>query len=193
MFLKGQLHTHTTFSDGRATPQQAANRYAELGFDFIAFTDHDHLLKTSYRGAIETVKSNMLIYFGIELTVSTRWGYVHVSMMEGDKEVLHTFNHPGENSFTIRHTLEAIEDVLTNHPVDAVEITHHGFYTPLYDTDAIPYPKVATDDSHNSMGCGRAWIELEARKDKDSIIKAVKNGDFSCCYAKTQAPRMVIA
>jgi hypothetical protein len=193
LHLKGQLHIHTTFSDGRPTPQQAAITYEMLGYDFIAYTDHDHLLKPSYRGAIEGVKSKMLIFFGIELTISTRWGYVHVSQVEGENETLYTFNHPGENGFTVKHTMEAIEDVLKDHPVDAVEVTHHGFYTPLYNVDAIPYPKVATDDSHASNGCGRAWIELDAKKDKDSIIRAVKNGDFTCCYAKTQPQRMVIA
>ena len=45
MLLKGCLHTHTTASDGNLTPQQTADAYADLGYDFIAFTDHDYLLK----------------------------------------------------------------------------------------------------------------------------------------------------
>ncbi len=45
MLLKGSLHIHTTCSDGEMTPQEVANAYAERGFDFIAFTDHDYLLK----------------------------------------------------------------------------------------------------------------------------------------------------
>jgi predicted metal-dependent phosphoesterase TrpH len=191
--LKGQLHIHTTFSDGRLTPQATADVYKGLGYDFIAYADHDHLLKTSYREAIEAVKTPMLVFFGIELTIGTRWGYVHVSMIEGKKEVLHTFNHPGENGFSVKHTLEAIEDVSKAIKVDAVEITHHGFYTPEYNTGEIPYPKVATDDSHAAMGCGRAWIELDSKKDKDSIIKAIKKGDFECCYARSQAVKMTIA
>jgi hypothetical protein len=193
MHLKGQLHIHTTHSDGRLMPQQAADEYSGLGFDFIAYTDHDHLLKSSYRDAIKAVKTKMLVFFGIELTIGTRWGYVHVSRIEGDKEILHTFNHPGEHGFSVQHTMEAIEDVSKNLSIDAVEITHHGFLSKEYDTNAIPYPKVATDDSHATMGCGRAWIELDATKKKDSIIKAIKNGDFSCCYIKTPLKRMVIA
>ena len=35
MTLKGQLHTHTTFSDGTLTPQEVADIYAALGFDFL--------------------------------------------------------------------------------------------------------------------------------------------------------------
>ena len=45
MILKGQLHTHTTFSDGTMTPQEVADAYAALGFDFLPFTELDHLLK----------------------------------------------------------------------------------------------------------------------------------------------------
>jgi len=46
MLLKGCLHTHTTCSDGVLTPQQTADAYGDRGYDFIAFTDHDYLLKS---------------------------------------------------------------------------------------------------------------------------------------------------
>ena len=72
MHLKGQLHVHTTFSDGRLTLQEATDVYEDLGFDFIAITDHDHLLKPAYRAAVEGVRSNLLVFFGIELTLHTR-------------------------------------------------------------------------------------------------------------------------
>lgn len=38
--VKLGLHTHTTLSDGRATPEEAARIYAEEGYDAIAITDH---------------------------------------------------------------------------------------------------------------------------------------------------------
>jgi hypothetical protein len=193
MHLKGQLHIHTTLSDGRLTPQEAADIYARLGYDFIAIADHDHLLKPSYRIAIEAVRTNMIVFFGIELTVGSRWGYVHVSQIEGDKEVLYTLNHPGDYGFSTRQTLECIEDVLRAYKVDAVEVTHHGFYTPDYDIDAIPYPKVATDDSHTVIGCGRAWIEMDCAREKDSIVEAIQKGEFCCCFVKGHPKALVIA
>ena len=36
------IHTHTTLSDGHATPEEAARIYAEEGYDAIAITDHWH-------------------------------------------------------------------------------------------------------------------------------------------------------
>lgn len=39
-WFKGNLHMHTTESDGALTPAEAAVLYAENGYDFIARTDH---------------------------------------------------------------------------------------------------------------------------------------------------------
>jgi hypothetical protein len=39
-FYKGNLHTHSTRSDGRLSPEQIANAYRERGYDFFALTDH---------------------------------------------------------------------------------------------------------------------------------------------------------
>jgi len=39
---KGNLHTHTTNSDGRKTPEEAIAYYRSLGYDFIALSDHFH-------------------------------------------------------------------------------------------------------------------------------------------------------
>lgn len=40
-WYKGNLHTHTTVSDGALTPQETIRFYAEGGYDFLALTDHD--------------------------------------------------------------------------------------------------------------------------------------------------------
>lgn len=39
-WLKGNLHTHTTQSDGQLTPEQAAVWYRDKGYDFLAISDH---------------------------------------------------------------------------------------------------------------------------------------------------------
>lgn len=39
-WFRGNLHTHTTLSDGRYTPERAAALYRDAGYDFIALTDH---------------------------------------------------------------------------------------------------------------------------------------------------------
>lgn len=44
-WLRGNLHTHTTISDGPYDPQKTIEAYAEKGYDFLAITDHDKLSK----------------------------------------------------------------------------------------------------------------------------------------------------
>jgi len=39
-WYKGNLHTHTTLSDGRIAPEEVADLYREKGYDFMAITDH---------------------------------------------------------------------------------------------------------------------------------------------------------
>ena len=183
MTLKGQLHTHTTFSDGTLTPQEVADIYAALGFDFLAFTDHDHLLKPAYTRMIRQIKSGLILFYGVELTVHCSKGYVHVSRIEGDSDVLHIFNHPADYDLTIKETTDCIKEVAGRHPLDAVEVTHHGFYTPQFDIAGIHYPKVAADDSHDRLACGRGWVEVDGGRNRDAIISAIRKGAFRNGYA----------
>ena len=39
-YYKGNLHAHTTCSDGWQTPEEVIAAYAEKGYDFVALTDH---------------------------------------------------------------------------------------------------------------------------------------------------------
>lgn len=43
-WLKGNLHTHSTRSDGVRTPQEAIDHYKRNGYDFLAITDHGTLV-----------------------------------------------------------------------------------------------------------------------------------------------------
>ncbi len=181
MLLKGALHVHTTCSDGEMTPQEVANAYEERGFDFIAFTDHDYLVKPNYRGVCSQVKSGMILFQGIELTVFVK-GYVHVNKIEGDKEVLHVFNHIGEYDLTLAQIRHRTRKIAEKYPLDAVEITTKGFRQKEIESLDLPYPKIASDDMHTRVGIGRAWIELDAPRDKDAIIRAIKKGRFWNCF-----------
>ena len=39
-FWRGNLHTHSTRSDGVLSPQEVCRRYPDEGYDFLALTDH---------------------------------------------------------------------------------------------------------------------------------------------------------
>jgi len=42
-WYRGNLHLHTTHSDGRLSPAEAVQMYRRRGYDFLAITDHWHL------------------------------------------------------------------------------------------------------------------------------------------------------
>ncbi len=167
---------HSTLSDGELTPLEVATVYEELGFDFLAITDHDFLVRPDYRTKIPAMHKDMLIFAGIELTVFAR-GYVHVGKIFGDREELHIFNHPAEYDLSFQEVLEVLATVEKKYPIDAVEVSSKGFYTPEFDDERIAYPKVASDDSHTRFGCGRAWVEVDCGRDRDEIIRAIRAGD----------------
>lgn len=181
MLLRGCLHIHTTCSDGELSPQRIADEYSRRGYDFIAFTDHDYLLKPDYRSEYERVCSDLVIFSGVELTVFAK-GYVHVNRIEGDREMLHVFNHISEYDLSVEQVMERLEILKSLYPIDAVEITSKGFRVKEFEEIELPLPKIASDDVHSMVGIGRAWIELDAKCEKDSIIKAIKAGDFWNCY-----------
>ncbi|MBI4813454.1 MAG: DNA polymerase/3'-5' exonuclease PolX, partial [Methanobacterium sp.] len=41
--IKGDLHIHTTWSDGKASILEMANKASQLGYEYLAITDHTHL------------------------------------------------------------------------------------------------------------------------------------------------------
>ena len=60
-WYKGNLHTHTTRSDGIKTPEQTKKEYREMGYDFIAITDH-----WAYGEGAEADPSGLIVLSGAE-------------------------------------------------------------------------------------------------------------------------------
>lgn len=181
MLLKGALHVHTTCSDGELDIEQAVQVYADKGFDFIALTDHDYFLRPGCYDLVDRLKTDLLVFKGVERTIFEK-GYLHVGEIYGQQEVLRIFNHPSELDLPLDKVVERVLAVHRRVGLHALEITSKGFVTNEYNIPALPFPKVATDDAHTQAMCGRAWVELEARKDKDAILKAIKAGDFWNCF-----------
>jgi len=181
-FLKGNLHAHTTFSDGRHPIGEVIVRYRDLGYDFLAITDHDDRIFDDYWFNIPPGDDRMLVLPGVE--IDYRPLSQHVGKVMGDRETLYVLNHPARYALTVEETLRRISVIRrAGLPIEAVEITDTGVYRPEYDVDAIELPKIATDDSHRDPHFGRAWIEVEAARSADAILRAVKAGDFRVGFA----------
>ena len=60
VWWKGSLHAHSLWSDGAVFPEQAAAIYKDLGFHFLALTDHDNLMRDEAFPVFERYVSGMI-------------------------------------------------------------------------------------------------------------------------------------
>ncbi len=176
--LKGNLHTHTTFSDGLLPVEEVVRRYRDLRYDFLAITDHEPGIHPSYWSAIPREVPGMIVFAGLELSYPYLGGQ-HIGVVNGDAEKLYIFNHPNVFGLTVADVRAAVAQVAPRLEIHAVETTHHSRYLPEYDVADLPFLKVATDDAHGPEEIGRAWVEVNARREKDAILRAIKAGDFA--------------
>ena len=186
--LKGNLHAHTTFSDGRRPVDEVIARYRDLEHDFLAITDHDDRVDGDYWFQIPAGDDRLLVLPGIE--IDYRPLSQHVGKVVGDRETLYVLNHPARYYLGVEEMLKRIE-IITNAglPIHAIEVTDTGVYQGQHDVERIRLPKIATDDSHLDAEFGRAWIEVEATRSPDAILRAIKAGDFRLGFAPEPAPR----
>jgi DNA polymerase (family X) len=76
--LKGDLHMHTTLSDGRGTAEQMAQRARDMGLEYIAITDHsashgfgNHVTPDALRAQIEQIRALDERLEGIRVLIGT--------------------------------------------------------------------------------------------------------------------------
>jgi hypothetical protein len=183
--LRGNLHAHTTYSDGVRSPAALVHEYETLGYDFLAITDHedhDNWVEPGYRQALDELRTDLVLFRGIELNFDPL--SQHVGKVIGDQETLWVLNHPARYKLSVAQTLERMRVIQrAGWPLAAVEVTDTGLYRPVYDTDEIPLVKIATDDAHRPPHVGRAWIEVEAARDRDAIIRAIRAGDLRIAFS----------
>ena len=181
--MKCALHVHTNLSDGALFPDEALKVYADQGFGCVAITDHEFLLRDNYVDQILSLDNcGLLVLAGVEVDYKP-WNYHHLLRIQGDQETIHILAHPGLYYLEPEEVAKRLSS--EPFPMDAIEITHRGFYAPAYDTDLIPSPKIASDDAHEPGECGRAWIEMDATADPDRMIRAVKAGDFQVGFYRS--------
>ncbi len=80
LWLKGNIHSHTTFSDGILTPEQMKAAYKEHGYDFLAITDHDF-----YTDTRAMTEKDFTMIQGYELWANASNGHdIHVNFLWED-------------------------------------------------------------------------------------------------------------
>ena len=145
VWLKGNIHSHSVFSDGSLTPEQMKDAYVHHGYDFLAVTDHD-----IYTDTRKLTDDRFTMIQGFELWANATNDHdIHVHFLwadqiEGisDKQVLRLPQRTGKVSMAFCYNMkEKGAYIMLNHPhwsmlnssevedenpFDAVEVINHG-------------------------------------------------------------------
>ncbi|MEO8905036.1 MAG: CehA/McbA family metallohydrolase [Polyangiaceae bacterium] len=78
-FQKGNVHTHTTLSDGGSSPEQTIAWYRSHGYQFLALTDHNTLSKPSRYASLQ--EPGFVLISGEEITMTGKGRQVHVNAL----------------------------------------------------------------------------------------------------------------
>jgi predicted metal-dependent phosphoesterase TrpH len=78
LWMKADLHLHTTASDGRLKPRELVHLAVEIGLDVIAITDHDAVDGITEALAAALEFPDLTVVPGVELSTDVPKGEVHI-------------------------------------------------------------------------------------------------------------------
>lgn len=110
--LKGDLHTHTYYSDGQDGLAMIASDYREEGFDFFSLTDHNRMYTSKLVPELyKDVQTDLCVIPGEE--VHTPGTVLHIVHVGGGESVCNKYIHDGK---TFEKQVAEIEKTLENAP-----------------------------------------------------------------------------
>jgi hypothetical protein len=179
-WYRGNLHTHTTESDGDSSPADVVRWYREHGYDFLIISDHNKVT------AVQDDK--LLLIPGEEVTDRFAKKPLHVNAIGVTKVV--TPQHGDSIVSTLQHDIDAVREAggiaQINHPnfgwaFTGLEMTQVSGFTLL---------EIASGHPHvNMQGGGRVppveimWDEL-LHAGKHVYAVAVDDAHYFHCDAK---------
>ena len=209
-FFKGNLHTHTTNTDGRKSPEEVLDIYQAQGYDFIALTDH-------WKRTVDQpyMRDGMLVMTGTELDYTLPGQVIHIVGVGVDESVLENATRNGGAQSGVNAIRKAGGRAILAHPAwslntpEIIGALRNLTATEIYNSvSAFPWNgdradstcvldvcaaqghllnTVAADDSHFYTGenC-TSYIMLQTDElTQENVLKALDEGAF---YA-TRGPR----
>lgn len=195
-WFRGNLHSHTTESDGRATPAELMAHYRILGYDFLAISDHDILTRVRP----EDVPEGLLILHALEAGVgphllcvnitdpiqkmSDRQAVIDAATELGGFAVLNHPNWGRQFSHWDQEVMERLEGYagieIYNGVIQFLEGSSYAL--DRWDRLLSAGKRVwgfAHDDSHAPHGVGLGWIMVQAKGlTREGIGEAIRDGRF---------------
>ncbi len=214
IWLKGNIHCHSTVSDGYFKPEEIIALYHDREYDFLSITDHN-IVKQH-----KDFFPDMILLEGIEhdLTFS-KYKNIHVvgiSAKSGEntsydcrkylpdeltmQQLINLMHNDGQ-FVTIAHPIWSRlepEEIVSLHNYNAIEAFNNGcenlchaghgeVYLDLVLRRGTRVFTTAVDDTHKPVDLFGGWIELNAEeKTKEEILHSL----FSGYYYSTSGPRI---
>lgn len=200
VWLRGNLHTHTTGSDGTRDPQTVVDVYAALGYDFLMISDHDQFTDPS-----ELDAKGMVLIPGVEVTADGEH-VLHVnatSRVEPDPDrqtVIDAIERDGGFAIVTHPNWESEFNHCPQQKLEAwdgyagIEVANgvciigsgSGYATDRWDMLLGQGRTVwgyGNDDSHWPEHDARAWTMVQcAERSVEAIVDALRQGR---CYVST--------
>lgn len=116
LWVKGNLHTHTTQSDGDSPVDVVAKWYKDHGYSFVVITDHNKV--ANFDSCASLVDGSFIVVTGEEITSAFKGKHVHVNAL-GNSKAAKPYQST-DVAETIQHNIDAAIDAgglpMVNHP-----------------------------------------------------------------------------
>lgn len=199
LWLRGNLHAHTTLSDGELSPEETLEAFHRRGYDFAALTDHDLIAQPNagrvpqmlFLPGVEHSAQQHLLRIGVASTLPHDLSYqsvIDLTLQQGGLVIL---NHPnwGENHDHWRDAqllhLERYHGIeIYNNVIEYLEGSPYAL--DRWDRILSAGKRVwgyANEDTHWVKQMGSAWNAVNVReRSAQAVLEALKEGRF---YAST--------
>jgi hypothetical protein len=154
-FQKGNVHTHTTLSDGGSSPEQTITWYRSHGYQFLSLTDHNKLSHPASYASLQ--EPGFVLISGEEITMTGKGRQVHINALCTSNRI------PGGNfgsaAAALSNGISAVRAqggvALVNHPnfdwaLSAGDVTDARDAPLLEIASGHPYVHSAGDATHPS-------------------------------------------
>jgi hypothetical protein len=200
-WLRGNLHSHTTVSDGTRPAEEVIADYERRGYDYLAISDHDQFVDpANYRDSTElillpavevTARGPHILHVGATEPVTPDENRQNVLDSIAEQGAFSVLNHPNWQSHYNHCPQELMESLdgyagieIYNGVIERLEGI--PLATDRWDRLLSQGKRVwgfGTDDAHAPQDVALAWsvVQVDSRE-VDAIIGSLRAGRF---YAST--------